>query len=232
MGFLQIITFGTDRFDEFVALEHEWSAGHRGPPHRRRRAGLRGPRPTGPLRRARLVRLLRVGDGQLPAPRDRRLRTPGGRAHHRRSRVREPRAGVGSVERRRGSSSAPLWSPRAPRRTRSPTTSTSTSWCPTAGCGRRASPRWTSRLRAEAPGRDIEVWNSRSTDRRLRRRVRLPHARHARLVAGLMLATLARRDRRAASPSPARGNWSAETEAGVAAPRPVRSAPRVTEAVR
>ena len=27
MGFLQIITFGTDRFDEFLALEHAWSEG-------------------------------------------------------------------------------------------------------------------------------------------------------------------------------------------------------------
>ena len=30
MSFLQIITFATDRFDEFVALEHEWSEGTAG----------------------------------------------------------------------------------------------------------------------------------------------------------------------------------------------------------
>ena len=30
MSFLQIITFTTDRFDEFVALEHEWSEGTAG----------------------------------------------------------------------------------------------------------------------------------------------------------------------------------------------------------
>ena len=30
MSFLQVITFATDRFDEFVALEHEWSEGTAG----------------------------------------------------------------------------------------------------------------------------------------------------------------------------------------------------------
>ena len=220
MGFLQIITFATDRLEEFVAREHEWSESTTGRAHRRRRAGLRRPRPTGSLRRPRLVRLLRVRHGQLGPARDRRLRPAGRGAGQRGPDVPRPRARDG----RRG----------APGRT-----ACARPWRPRPSCahtfaddvdldilvphgrmrftgvaaarGRRCAPRH--------PARDIERWHV-AADAPTASSVEYAYRTHGRpspavLAAGIMLVTRQRRARSSRLAITCAGNWSAETEASV-----------------
>ena len=100
MSFLQIITFATDRFDEFVALEHEWSEGTAG-----RRTNV-GAQVFADRDRPGHYVALDWFDSHESAmvnsqpPGDRRLRPAGRRARDRGARLLEPRARHGSVERR------------------------------------------------------------------------------------------------------------------------------------
>ena len=162
MSFLQIITFATDRFDEFVALEHEWSETPRaGAPTSARRCS---PTATpGSLRRARLVRLPRVGHGQLAPPGDRRLRPAGRRARDRGARLLR----TSSPSRPRGTPVRRRSAPALESSTVAPHTfADDVDLDVLVPHGRmRATGRVRSEesLRAEAPARDIEVWNSRAT---------------------------------------------------------------------
>ena len=177
MSFLQIITFATDRFDEFVALEHAWSEETAG-----RRTNVGAQVFADRDRPGHYVALdwfdsPRVGHGQLAPPGDRRLRPAGRRA----ARPRGPTSGTSSPSRPRGTPvrrrSAPRWrsSTVAPH-----TFADDVDLDILVPHGRM---RVTGRaaleesLRAEASGsrhRGVEQPRNRG---RLRRRVRLPHAR-------------------------------------------------------
>ena len=177
MGFLQIISFGTDRFDEFVALEHAWSEGTVG-----RRTGVGAQVFADRDRPGHYVALewfdsyeSAMVNSQLPetdafARRAGELATDG--------------PVFGNLEPVSAPWNAGEVELRATLETSSATPHTFADdvdldlVVPHGRMRSSGIAALEESLRAEAPGRDIEVWNRRRS-RRLRRRVRLPHARHA-----------------------------------------------------
>ncbi len=230
MSFLQIITFTTDRLRRVPRPRATVGPRLRGQADERRGTAVRRPRPAGSLRGPGLVRLLRVGDGELPAPRDRLLRPGGdgpGRPETSPSTTSSPRRRSGTTAR---TGCAARWRPPRPPTTPSPTTSTSTCWCRTAGCATRGSPASSEALRDEAPGRDIELWNAHATfDGFVVEYAYRTHGTPSWRRASCWSPSATGGSQRLAITCA--GNWSAETEARVVEETGALG-PRVREAVR
>ncbi len=229
MSFLQIITFGTDRFDEFVALEHEWSKSTVG-----RRTGVGAQVFADRDRPGRYVALdwfdsheSAMTNSQLPET-DAFARSAGELASD-------------GPEFWNLEPATPPWNAGEDEVRATLETSTAAPHTfagdvdldilvPHGRMRTSGVAALEESLRAEASGRDIEVWNSRSTADGFA--VEYAYRTHGTpsLATGIMLVTL--RDglvQRLAITCA--GNWSAETESRVVAETGALG-PRVTEAAR
>ena len=214
MSFLQVITFATDRFDEFVALEHEWSEGTAG-----RRTNVGAQVFADRDRPGHYVALdwfdsyeSAMVNSQLPAT-------------DAFARQASELATEGPEFRNLEPVTAPWNAGEAELRT---TLETSTPaphtfaddvdldiLVPHGRMRSTGTDALEESLRAEAPGRDIEVWNSRATaDGFVVEYAYRTHGATPSLAAGIMMATLKDGLVQRLAITCA-GNWSAETEAQV-----------------
>lgn len=214
MSFLQVITFATDRFDEFVALEHEWSEGTAG-----RRTNVGAQVFADRDRPGHYVALdwfdsyeSAMVNSQLPATdafarQASELATEGPEFRNLEPVTAAWNAGEAEL--------------RSTLETSTPAPHTFADdvdldiLVPHGRMRSTGTDALEESLRAEAPGRDIEVWNSRATaDGFVVEYAYRTHGATPSLAAGIMMATLKDGLVQRLAITCA-GNWSAETEAQV-----------------
>ena len=214
MSFLQVITFATDRFDEFVALEHEWSEGTAG-----RRTNVGAQVFADRDRPGHYVALdwfdsyeSAMVNSQLPATdafarQASELATEGPEFRNLEPVTAAWNAGEAEL--------------RSTLETSTPAPHTFADdvdldiLVPHGRMRSTGTDALEESLRAEAPGRDIEVWNSRATaDGFVVEYAYRTHGATPSLAAGIMMATLKDGLVQRLAITCA-GNWSVETEAQV-----------------
>ena len=214
MSFLQVITFATDRFDEFVALEHEWSEGTAG-----RRTNVGAQVFADRDRPGHYVALdwfdsyeSAMVNSQLPATdafarQASELATEGPEFRNLEPVTAAWNAGEAEL--------------RSTLETSTPAPHTFADdvdldiLVPHGRMRSTGTDALKESLRAEAPGRDIEVWNSRATaDGFVVEYAYRTHGATPSLAAGIMMATLKDGLVQRLAITCA-GNWSAETESQV-----------------